>query len=89
MNILNLPNFLSWEISGLLAQTNPVEIINPAIKQVTVYLPSILGAVAVLIVGWLAAVIVASIVGGLLRKTDFDNRLATWLGGGRGIDPFL
>ncbi|MEI6381632.1 MAG: mechanosensitive ion channel [Cyanobacteriota bacterium ELA615] len=90
MNILSSASFIDYGGSGLLAQTNPVEIINPTIRQVTngvsTYLPSILGAVAILIVGWLAAVIVASIVGGLLRKTDFDNRLATWLGGGRGID---
>lgn len=72
---------------GWLAQTNP----NPV--QVTVnstgrffselgaYLPNLLGAIAILIVGWLVAIVVASLVQGLLKRTHLDNRLAGWIAG--------
>ncbi|MPY86540.1 MAG: mechanosensitive ion channel [Luteitalea sp.] len=46
-------------------------------------LPSLLGALVILIVGWLVALIAAGIVRGLLKRTDFDNRLAGWIFGGR------
>ena len=38
-------------------------------------LPGILGALAILIVGWLIALIVASIVRRALNRTNVDNRL--------------
>lgn len=50
-------------------------------SQVVSYLPNLLGALAVLIVGWLLAVLVASGVRGLLRRTDIDNRIAAWATG--------
>jgi len=43
-------------------------------------LPSLLAALAVLIVGWLAAFIVAAIVRSLMKRTQLDDRLALWLG---------
>lgn len=47
-------------------------------------LPSLLGALVILIVGWLVALIAAGIVRGLLKRTDFDNKLAGWIFGARG-----
>lgn len=55
--------------------------IAPYFDQVGAFLPSLLGALAVLIVGWLIAAIVASIVRGLLNKTNVDRRLAGWVTG--------
>ena len=43
-------------------------------------LPRLLAALAVLIVGWLAAFIVAAIVRSLMKRTQLDDRLALWLG---------
>jgi len=40
------------------------------------YVPNILGALAILIVGWLLALIVSAAVRGILKRTDFDNRIA-------------
>lgn len=40
------------------------------------YVPNILGALAILIVGWLLALIVSAAVKGILKRTDFDNRIA-------------
>jgi len=43
-------------------------------------LPGLLAALAVLIVGWLAAFIVAAIVRSIMKRTQLDDRLALWLG---------
>jgi len=45
------------------------------------YLPNLMAALAILIFGWLGALIVAAIVRGALRRTTLDNRLAGWLVG--------
>ncbi|MGB7312351.1 MAG: mechanosensitive ion channel, partial [Nodosilinea sp.] len=42
------------------------------------FLPSLLGAIAVLLLGWLIATLVAFVVGKLLRSTNLDDRLANW-----------
>jgi hypothetical protein len=52
-------------------------------NQLGGFVPSLLGAIAILIVGWIVATVVASGVKGLLKRTEFDNRLANWLTGGR------
>jgi hypothetical protein len=43
----------------------------------------LVGAIAILLVGWLVASIVSSAVRGLLKKTNVDNRIAGWATGGR------
>ena len=48
---------------------------------VGVYLPSLVGALAILVVGWLVARIIAACVRAALRRTNLDNRLADWLAG--------
>jgi len=50
-------------------------------KVVGTYVPNLLGALAILIIGWLVARIVAALVGGALRRTELDNRLARWIAG--------
>jgi len=45
------------------------------------YLPNLLAALAILILGWLGAIILGAIVRGALRRTTLDNRLAGWLTG--------
>jgi len=47
-----------------------------------------LGGLLLLIVGYFVARLVASVVRGLLNRTDFDNRAAKWLEGEDGIQPF-
>ena len=41
----------------------------------------LLGAIAILILGWVVAVIVASLTRNLLKRTDLDNRLASLITG--------
>jgi len=74
-----------WASSLQLAQANPIDRgvsgFETFLAQVGAYLPNLLGALAILILGWLAATVVASVVQGLLRRTNIDNRLAAWVTG--------
>jgi hypothetical protein len=74
-----------WTDSLQLAQTSPIDRgvsgFESFLSQVGAYLPNLLGALAILIVGWLVATIVASIAQGLLRRTNVDNRIAAWVTG--------
>ena len=56
------------------------EILNQITQTFGGYIPKLIGAVAILIIGWFVALIVAAIVRGGLRRTTLDNRLAKWLG---------
>lgn len=51
------------------------------IQTVGAYLPRLIGAVALLIIGWVLATIIASLVRRALRKTDLDERLTGWISG--------
>ena len=44
------------------------------------YLPNLLGALAILVVGWLVALVVAAVVRGARHRTTIDNRIAAWMG---------
>src|SRR5215510_4485252 len=52
-------------------------------KQVATYLPNLLGALAILIVGWLVARVIGAVVTGGLRRTELDNKLARLIAGDR------
>ncbi|MBN1992027.1 MAG: mechanosensitive ion channel [Anaerolineae bacterium] len=44
------------------------------------YVPSLIGALVILILGWLAAWLISAIVRGVLKHTTLDNRIAGWAG---------
>ena len=46
------------------------------------YVPSLVAALVVLVVGWLLALLLSALVRGALRRTTLDNRLARWMTGG-------
>ncbi len=52
------------------------------------YMPKLLLSLAILVVGWLLAVILAAFVRAMLRRTTLDNKLAGWILGekGRGLE---
>lgn len=52
------------------------------------FIPSFLGALIILIVGWVAATVVASLIQSLLKKTGIDNRISGMAGQRRGEAPF-
>lgn len=45
------------------------------------FIPGLLGAIAILIVGWLVATVAATAVKGILNRTQIDNRIANWMTG--------
>ncbi|MBE9108434.1 mechanosensitive ion channel [Nodosilinea sp. LEGE 07298] len=58
--------------------TSPSRFMEEASAQLGQFLPSLLGAIAVLLLGWLLATLVALVVRKLLRSTSLDDRLANW-----------
>lgn len=50
-------------------------------QTIGAYLPNLVGALAILIIGWLTATIVAGLVRRALRRTQLDDRLAGWIAG--------
>jgi Conserved TM helix len=83
------------QVSGL-AQLAPVQSATNAASGLAIgagaqfgrFIPSFLGALVILIVGWLAATIAASLIQSLLRKTGVDNRISGMVGQRRGEAPF-
>ena len=51
------------------------------------YLPNLVAALLVLIIGWLLALLVAKLVVAALRRTSIDNRIAAWVRGEEGEAP--
>jgi len=51
------------------------------IRLVGAYIPNLVGALAILIIGWLVALVVSAIVRASLRRTTLDDRLAHWIVG--------
>jgi flagellar biosynthesis protein FliQ len=44
------------------------------------YIPRLIAALAVLILGWIVALVIANVIRGLLHKTTLDNRVVSWIG---------
>ena len=93
MNIANLVHLINYNTflqvgtpNSTSTTTTTVDSGTRFISDLWSYLPNVLGAIGILIVGWLVAIIVSSAVGGLLKNTSFDNRIATWLSGRQGVD---
>src|SRR5215213_1005929 len=55
-------------------------VIDQNVRIIGSYLPNVLGALLILIVGWIVATLISGIVKAALRRTDFDNRLARSMG---------
>ncbi|MGB3562546.1 MAG: hypothetical protein WBC09_05740, partial [Thermoanaerobaculia bacterium] len=43
------------------------------------YLPHLVAALAILIVGWLLALVISKVVRAALRRTTLDNKIAGWV----------
>lgn len=61
---------LDWD--GLVAQTQDL---------VGGYLPNLLAAIAILVVGWVLALIAGALVRAALRRTRIDNKVLGWMSG--------
>src|SRR5512146_273355 len=57
--------------------------ITAILATLVAFLPTLLAAILVLVVGWLIALIISRLVEGLLRRTTLDDRIARMLHGGQ------
>jgi hypothetical protein len=48
---------------------------------IAAYVPNLIGALAILVVGWLVARIITAIMRSALHRTSLDNRIAQWIRG--------
>lgn len=78
---LRVQQFLAQSPNLIPNQSGAVDYVQGSIQQVVAYLPRLLGAVAILLVGWLIAAIASAIVRGVLNRTKIDNRIAAGLTG--------
>jgi Conserved TM helix len=69
------PNFSTSGIENFVKQTG---------GTVGSFLPGLLGAIGILLIGWILGSIVSTIVRNLLKRTDLDNRLGNIATGGSG-----
>ncbi|MBW4425402.1 MAG: mechanosensitive ion channel [Nostoc desertorum CM1-VF14] len=83
---------LSMRGQQFLAQSPSLQQVQPAVnqgiadvqgivQQLILFTPRLLGAVAILLVGWLIAAIAAAVTRGLLNRTNIDNRIAAGITG--------
>ena len=80
--ILREPFPVSMDSPPIMAQLDSMgSFFNGLWLQLGTFLPSLLGAIAILIVGWLVATIVAAGVKNLLNRTNIDDRIANWVMG--------
>jgi Conserved TM helix len=65
------------------AVTTPVErLISQTSNTVGAFLPSLLGAIGILFIGWIIAFVLSTVARNLLKRTDLDNRLGSMATGG-------
>lgn len=60
------------------------EIWHTLVNQFATYMPNLLAALAVLVGGWIIALVISAVVRKLLERTKFDNRIANWIAGTEG-----
>ncbi|NEP82144.1 MAG: mechanosensitive ion channel [Okeania sp. SIO3B3] len=67
--------------SNILAQTeaNPLSQLSQNMTQIRIW--DTIGAIAILVIGWIVASIISGIVGKIFKKTNIDNKIAGWVTG--------
>ncbi len=78
-----VPAVPSSVTSAASAVTTPVErLVSQTSSSVGAFLPSLLGAIGILFIGWIIAFVLSSVTRNLLKRTDLDNRLGSMATGG-------
>jgi hypothetical protein len=83
--LMRVQHFLAQSPTLSPDQSNAVNYVQQSVQQVAQFLPRLVGAVVILVVGWLIAAVAASVVRGILNRTKIDNRIATGLTGSDSI----
>ena len=55
------------------------EMFQKFVDQIGTYSPHLLGALLVLVVGWIVAIVAAGLTRTVLGKTSIDNKVANWM----------
>lgn len=55
------------------------EALNQILSTIGGYVPNMIGAIVILIIGWLIALIVSKVIRGIFKRTTIDDRLAAWI----------
>jgi len=63
-------------------------IFNDITQLIGNYVPNLLGAIAILVIGWIVASIISKIVKSILKRTDLDNRIAQKFSADEKSKPF-
>lgn len=63
------------------------EMLDHFVTQFGSYLPNLAAALAILILGWLVALVISKLVQGALKRTTIDNRIAGWVRGDKEAAP--
>lgn len=61
------------------------DLLAPTTDLLAGFIPNLLGALGILVIGWIVALIARSVVRGALKRTRFDNRIAEWVTGGKPV----
>lgn len=62
------------------------EPVDGIIRNLSLFVPQILGAIAILVIGIIIANIAAGVTKALLKRTNVDNKLAEWVTGRQGAE---
>ena len=57
---------------------------NDIIRNLSLFVPQLLGAIAILVIGLIIANIASGVAKGLLKRTNVDNKVAEWITGRQG-----
>lgn len=79
--ILNGSHLLAQGATGALSPLT--KFFEGIFSRVGEFIPSLVGAIAILILGWIVATVVAGGIKGLLQRTNIDNQIANWVTGQR------
>ncbi|MBW4635345.1 MAG: mechanosensitive ion channel [Iphinoe sp. HA4291-MV1] len=69
-------NFFAQSSTLPSEQSDAMTYLQRTLQRVIDFLPQLLGAVLILLIGWLIAAVVSAIVRSLLNRTNIDNRIA-------------
>ncbi|MBE9039863.1 mechanosensitive ion channel [Oscillatoriales cyanobacterium LEGE 11467] len=79
--LTSMPDWLGADRGELLAQTNFSSFFNNLGSTLGEAIPRLIGAIVILVAFWLGALLAATLVKGLLDRTNLDNKIARWLSG--------
>ncbi|MGI2902434.1 mechanosensitive ion channel [Tolypothrix sp. VBCCA 56010] len=79
--LMRVQDFLAQSPTLSPDQSNAVNYVQGSVQQVVLFLPRLLGAAVILLLGWLIAAGAAALVRGILNRTKIDNRIAAGLTG--------